>query len=69
MLLEYGFATFDSNRILIETYRDGVFYQSECVPMKSIEIERTSLEIDGYIYSEECSKKVRERIKKYESRM
>lgn len=65
---EYGYAIFGNGRILIETYKDGVLYEIEYSNIESLEQEKIALDMEGYIYSEECTKKVQRRIKKCENR-
>lgn len=66
---EYGYATFDSGRILIETYIDGIFQEAGYAMSDSLELEKIGLDMEGYVYSEECTKKVQDRINRCKKRM
>lgn len=66
---EYGYAIFDSGRILIETYIDGVFQETGFTNADSLELEKIGLDMEGYIYSEECTNKVKKRIEDCKNRM
>ena len=66
---EYGYATFDSGRILIETYIDGVFHEVGYATSDSLELEKIGLDMEGYVYSDECTAKVKEKIENYKRRI
>ena len=65
---EYGYATFNSGRILIETYIDGIFHEAGFANAESLELEKIGLDMEGYVYSDECTTKVKKRIEDYERR-